>query len=90
MIVIMFPSACSSADHSDTLWLQRSRQFGITTIGLARPDADLALRHGAQEAGNLVVAKVGAIAGALYRRRTDNIVGPARSQPGPAATTGTP
>ncbi len=39
------------------------------TANLARRDADLALRHGVPEAGNLFVAKVGAIAGALYRRR---------------------
>ncbi len=39
------------------------------TANLARRDADLALRHGVPEAGNLVVSKVGAIAGALYRRR---------------------
>ncbi len=36
---------------------------------MARRDADLALRHGVPEAGNLYVTKVGAIAGALYRRR---------------------
>jgi DNA-binding transcriptional LysR family regulator len=39
------------------------------TANLARRDADLALRHGVPEAGDLFVAKVGAIAGALYRRR---------------------
>jgi DNA-binding transcriptional LysR family regulator len=39
------------------------------TANLARRDADLALRHGVPEAGNLYVTKVGAIAGALYRRR---------------------
>jgi DNA-binding transcriptional LysR family regulator len=39
------------------------------TANLARRDADLALRHGVPEAGNLFVSKVGAIAGALYRRR---------------------
>ncbi|HUC72161.1 MAG TPA: LysR family transcriptional regulator [Stellaceae bacterium] len=38
------------------------------TANLARRDADLALRHGVPEAGNLFVSKVGAIAGALYRR----------------------
>ncbi len=41
------------------------------TANLARRDADLALRHGVPEAGNLFVSKVGAIAGALYRRRHD-------------------
>jgi len=51
------------------------------TANLARRDADLALRHGIPEAGNLVVTKVGAIAGALYRRRADNIAGPARGEP---------
>jgi DNA-binding transcriptional LysR family regulator len=39
------------------------------TANLARRDADLALRHGVPEAGNLFVAKVGAIAGALYKSR---------------------
>ncbi len=39
------------------------------TANLARRDADLALRHGVPEAGNLYVSKVGAIAGALYRQR---------------------
>ena len=48
-----------------TLELVQSPQ----TANLARRDADLALRHGVPEGGNLVVAKVGAIAGALYRRR---------------------
>jgi DNA-binding transcriptional LysR family regulator len=38
------------------------------TANLARRDADLALRHGVPEAGDLFVSKVGAIAGALYRR----------------------
>lgn len=48
------------------------------TANLARRDADLALRHGVPEAGNLFVAKVGSIAGALYRRR-----GSARPSRGP-------
>jgi hypothetical protein len=48
-----------------TLELVQSPQ----TANLARRDADLALRHGVPEAGNLFVAKVGAIAGALYQRR---------------------
>ena len=39
------------------------------TANLARRDADLALRHGVPEAGNLYVTKVGAIAGALYRQQ---------------------
>ena len=39
------------------------------TANLARRDADLALRHGVPEAGNLFVSKVGAIAGALYRQK---------------------
>ncbi len=42
------------------------------TANLARRDADLALRHGVPEAGNLYVAKVGAIAGALYQSRDSN------------------
>ena len=42
------------------------------TANLARRDADLALRHGVPEAGNLFVFKVGLIAGALYRRRDGN------------------
>ena len=48
-----------------TLELVQSPQ----TANLARRDADLALRHGVPEAGNLFVAKVGAIAGALYQNR---------------------
>lgn len=39
------------------------------TANLARRDADLALRHGVPEAGNLSVFKVGVIACAVYRRR---------------------
>jgi DNA-binding transcriptional LysR family regulator len=39
------------------------------TANLARRDADLALRHGVPEGGNLYVSKVGTIAGSLYRRR---------------------
>lgn len=38
------------------------------TANLARRDADLALRHGVPEGGNLYVSKVGVIAGAIYRR----------------------
>jgi len=48
-----------------TLELVQSPQ----TANLARRDADLALRHGVPEAGNLFVVKVGAIAAALYCRR---------------------
>jgi DNA-binding transcriptional LysR family regulator len=54
-----------------TLELVQSPQ----TANLARRDADLALRHGVPEAGNLYVTKVGVIAGALYRRRDRNIRG---------------
>lgn len=50
------------------------------TANLARRDADLALRHGVPEAGNLLVSKVGAIAGALYQRRHD---GPPPPNPEP-------
>lgn len=39
------------------------------TANLARRDADLALRHGVPEGGNLYVSKVGVIACAGYRRR---------------------
>ena len=39
------------------------------TANLARRDADLALRHGVPEGGNLYVSKVGVIACAVYRRR---------------------
>lgn len=39
------------------------------TANLARRDADLALRHGVPEGGNLYVSKVGVIACAAYRRR---------------------
>jgi DNA-binding transcriptional LysR family regulator len=49
------------------------------TANLARRDADLALRHGVPEAGNLFVSKVGAIAGALYRRRDGSSPGLRRS-----------
>ena len=38
------------------------------TANLARRDADLALRHGVPEGGNLYVSKVGVIACAVYRR----------------------
>src|SRR5271156_957688 len=38
------------------------------TANLARRDADLALRHGIPEGGNLYVSKVGVIACAVYRR----------------------
>ncbi|HEV2097883.1 MAG TPA: LysR family transcriptional regulator, partial [Stellaceae bacterium] len=54
-----------------TLELVQSPQ----TANLARRDADLALRHGVPEAGNLYVTKVGLIAGALYRRRDRDIRG---------------
>jgi DNA-binding transcriptional LysR family regulator len=40
------------------------------TANLARRDADLALRHGVPEGGNLYVSKVGVIACAVYRRRS--------------------
>jgi DNA-binding transcriptional LysR family regulator len=40
------------------------------TANLARRDADLALRHGVPEGGNLYVSKVGMITCAAYRRRT--------------------
>jgi DNA-binding transcriptional LysR family regulator len=39
------------------------------TANLARRDADLALRHGIPEGGNLYVSKVGVIACAVYRRK---------------------
>jgi DNA-binding transcriptional LysR family regulator len=40
------------------------------TANLARRDADLALRHGVPEGGNLYVSKVGVIGCAVYRRHT--------------------
>jgi DNA-binding transcriptional LysR family regulator len=40
----------------------------LETANLARRDADLALRHGIPEGGNLYVSKVGVIACAVYRR----------------------
>ena len=40
----------------------------METANLARRDADLALRHGIPEGGNLYVSKVGVIACAVYRR----------------------
>jgi DNA-binding transcriptional LysR family regulator len=45
------------------------------TANLARRDADLALRHGVPDSGNLYVSKVGAIACALYRRRGSDFPG---------------
>jgi DNA-binding transcriptional LysR family regulator len=45
------------------------------TANLARRDADLALRHGVPQSGNLYVSKVGAIACALYRRRDGDFPG---------------
>jgi DNA-binding transcriptional LysR family regulator len=48
------------------------------TANLARRDADLALRHGVPEGGNLYVSKVGLIACAAYRRRDDGVGDPLR------------
>jgi DNA-binding transcriptional LysR family regulator len=48
------------------------------TANLARRDADLALRHGVPEGGNLYVSKVGVIACAVYRRRDDGVHDPLR------------
>jgi DNA-binding transcriptional LysR family regulator len=48
------------------------------TANLARRAADLALRHGVPEGGDLYVSKVGVISGAVYRRNT----GPARGLAG--------
>jgi DNA-binding transcriptional LysR family regulator len=45
------------------------------TANLARRDADLALRHGIPDSGNLYVSKVGVIACALYRRRDGEVPG---------------
>jgi DNA-binding transcriptional LysR family regulator len=50
------------------------------TANLARRDADLALRHGVPEAGNLFVSKVGIIAGALYCRRDSGVIGVRRGE----------
>src|SRR6266851_9876883 len=46
------------------------------TANLARRDADLALRHGVPEGGNLYVSKVGVIACAVYRRRDGRVHDP--------------
>jgi len=46
------------------------------TANLARRDADLALRHGVPEGGNLYVSKVGVIACAGYRRRNSGTGNP--------------
>jgi DNA-binding transcriptional LysR family regulator len=46
------------------------------TANLARRDADLALRHGVPEGGNLYVSKVGVIACAVYRRRDGGVGDP--------------
>src|SRR6267142_3737896 len=43
------------------------------TANLARRDADLALRHGVPEGGNLYVSKVGVIACAAYRGRNGGV-----------------
>lgn len=51
------------------------------TANLARRDADLALRHGVPEAGDLYVFKVGAIACAIYRRHEGSVPGLPRSAP---------
>src|SRR6266566_3247331 len=48
------------------------------TANLARRDADLALRHGVPEGGNLYVSKVGVIACAVYRRRDGRVHDPLR------------
>ena len=48
------------------------------TANLARRDADLALRHGVPEGGNLYVSKVGVIACAAYRRRNSGTGDPLR------------
>lgn len=50
------------------------------TANLARRDADLALRHGVPETGNLIVSKVGAIAGGLYRRQDSGPPGLRRAE----------
>jgi DNA-binding transcriptional LysR family regulator len=42
------------------------------TANLARRAADLALRHGVPEGGDLYVSKVGVISGAVYRRRASD------------------
>ncbi len=69
-------SAADGLPAGITLELVASPQ----TANLARRDADLALRHGVPEAGNLFVSKVGAIAGALYRRRDDGRCGLGRDE----------
>jgi DNA-binding transcriptional LysR family regulator len=51
------------------------------TANLARRDADLALRHGVPEGGNLYVSKVGVIACAVYRRRGQDRRGPLHGAP---------
>jgi DNA-binding transcriptional LysR family regulator len=51
------------------------------TANLARRDADLALRHGVPESGNLYVSKVGAFACAVYRRRDGAPFGMQRGAP---------
>src|SRR6202521_736909 len=52
------------------------------TANLARRDADLALRHGVPEGGNLYVSKVGVIACAVYRRRAGGGGEPLRGSSG--------
>jgi len=48
------------------------------TANLARRDADLALRYGVPEGGNLYVSKVGVIACAVYRRCDGRVHDPLR------------
>ena len=57
----------SEAGLPSTLTLELVESW--ETANLARRDADLALRHGVPEGGNLYVSKVGVIACAIYRRR---------------------
>jgi DNA-binding transcriptional LysR family regulator len=51
------------------------------TANLARRDADLALRHGVPEGGNLYVSRVGLIACAVYRRRDHRACDPIQGTP---------
>jgi DNA-binding transcriptional LysR family regulator len=65
-------------DHSSDTGLPPTLTLELVespeTANLARRDADLALRHGVPEGGNLYVSKVGVIGCAVYRRRGDPLV----------------
>lgn len=72
-------------DHSSETGLPPTLTLELVesweTANLARRDADLALRHGVPESGNLYVSKVGMVACAVYRRRGGGRGEPLRGAP---------